>query len=242
MFSKYKNKYFSVLGDSASTFEGCSEPEYAAYYDTAHKLASGVLTRADTWWGQVIDRLGGELLVNNSFSGSTVCWHPAFEIPSYGCSNERTSSLGRDGISPDVIMVYMGMNDWGHGFRVRGDERYDSGINNPTLFLTAYSSMLTKLRINYPNAEIWCFTLPISRCSAEQDFKFPYYFGGRHIGEYCEAIRECAAEDGCRLIDLYHSMDAYDTVDEFHPSADGMNAIAEGVMRELQARLSDNVQ
>ena len=65
----YKNKLFSVLGDSISTLEGYSVPESAVYYDTAHKLTLGVLTPKDTWWGQVIDHLGGKLLINNSFSG-----------------------------------------------------------------------------------------------------------------------------------------------------------------------------
>ena len=72
MKSDYKEKKFSILGDSISTLQGYSEPDYAAFYDTAHKLKSGVLTPSDTWWGIVIERLDGELLVNNSISGSTV--------------------------------------------------------------------------------------------------------------------------------------------------------------------------
>ena len=32
--SDYKNKLFSVLGDSVSTLEGYSVPESAVYYDT----------------------------------------------------------------------------------------------------------------------------------------------------------------------------------------------------------------
>lgn len=47
----YKNKYFSILGDSISTFEHYSEPDYAAYYDVSHKLEADVLTMYDTWWG-----------------------------------------------------------------------------------------------------------------------------------------------------------------------------------------------
>ena len=65
----YKGKRFSVLGDSISTFDGYSEPDYAVFYDITHKLESGVLGPADTWWGRVIEHFGGELLVNNSFSG-----------------------------------------------------------------------------------------------------------------------------------------------------------------------------
>ncbi|MBE6960666.1 MAG: hypothetical protein E7448_08115 [Ruminococcaceae bacterium] len=231
--SEYRVKLFSVLGDSVSTFEGCSEPEYAVYYDISHKLSAGILNTLDTWWGQVIQRLGGKLLVNNSFSGSTVCWHPLYEIQSYGCSDERTSSLGRDGVSPDVIMIYLGTNDWGCGTRVFQDERYDPVADNPALFLPAYRQMLKKLRTNYPNAEIWCFTLSVSQCSAQSDFSFPYCYGGRHISEYCDAIRLCAAEYGCRVIDLYNGSDPYDTLDGFHPTAGGMKTIADAVINEL---------
>lgn len=208
-------------------------PENAVYYDMTHKLSSGVLTIEDTWWGQVIKHLGGELLVNNSFSGSTVCWHPLYEIQSYSCSDERTASLSREGIHPDVIMIYMGTNDWGCGIRVFRDERYDSVDDNPALFFSAYQQMLKKLRTNYPNAEIWCFTLPVSRCSAKPNFVFPYYYGGRNISEYCEAIRLCAREYDCRVIDLYKGSEPYDTLDGFHPTVSGMKTIASAVSNEV---------
>lgn len=229
----YKNKLFSILGDSISTFEGCSIPDYAAFYDTTHKLSANVITVSDTWWGKVINYLGGELLVNNSFSGSTVCWNSLYRIQSYGCSDERTASLGKEGISPDVIMIYMGTNDWGSGIRVFRDERFDPVEDNPARFLSAYNQMLKKLKTNYPNAEIWCFTLPISKCSAKSEFSFPYFYGGRHISEYCDAIKMCAKEYDCRIIDLYSSSEPYDTLDGFHPTANGMETIANAVINEL---------
>ena len=229
----YRKKFFSVLGDSISTLEGYSVPKSAVYYDTAHKVASGVLTPLDTWWGQVIDEFGGELLINNSFSGSTVCWHPSFEIQSYSCSDERTASLDKESILPDVIMIYMGTNDWGNGFRVFCDERCDPVADNLVIFFSAYQQMLKKLKTNYPNAEIWCLTLPISQCSTKKNFAFPYYYGGRNISEYCEAIRLCASEYGCRVIDLYNTADPYDTLDGFHPTASGMKTIASAVVNEV---------
>ena len=105
--NRYKNKYFSILGDSISTFEGVSLPKEGAFYDTFKKLSANVLTVADTWWGQVIDALGGRLLVNNSISGSTVTWHKDYEYQSYGCSDERTRSLHKDGAMPNVIMNHV---------------------------------------------------------------------------------------------------------------------------------------
>lgn len=225
--SNYKGKYFSILGDSISTLEGYSTPEFAAYYDLSRMLSTDIITPSDTWWGQVIDTLGGRLLVNNSFSGSTVSWRPLYEIESYACSDERTSSPGRNGISPDVIMIYMGTNDWGYGTRISGD------VDSTECFLPAYRLMLEKLRANYPAAEIWCFTLPIGECLSKDGYIFPRRIGGRDICEYCDAIRTCAKEYGCRLIDLYSKDEPHDTIDGFHPNKNGMKTLADAVIVAL---------
>ena len=93
--------------------------------------------------------------------------------------------------------------------------------------------MLTKLKRNYPNAEIWCLTLPISRCSTRENFEFPYYYGGRNILEYNEAIRACGAQFNCRIIDLEQNEERFDTMDGFHPNVSGMETIANGVLSQL---------
>lgn len=228
----YKNKYFSILGDSISTFEGISEPKEAIYYDTSRKLASGIVTVSDTWWGQVVESLGGKLLVNNSLSGSTVCWNSLYQVPSYGCSDERTASLGKDGIEPDVIIVFMGTNDWGHGFQVVSS-KHIKDEHHCAIFSNAYQTMLKKLKANYPKAEIWCLSLPISGCSVKESFEFPYYYGGRHISEYCDAIKESAQQYNCRIIDLYNCCEPYDTLDGFHPNANGMITISNAILLEV---------
>lgn len=228
-----EKKRFSVLGDSLSTFEGYSEPAYAVFYDTARKLASGVITYADTWWGRVIDALGGELLVNNSFAGSTVCKRPDYEIPSYACSDERTSALAKDGVLPDVVFVYVGTNDWGRGFRVRKDE--NEWEEDECVFSTAYDRMLKKLRKNYPHAEIYCFTLAVGKISEDTSSVFPYAYGGIHMEEYCDAIRSIAKANGCRLIDLYRYAEPYETVDGAHANASGMKTLADAVLSRIEA-------
>ena len=224
----YQNKYVSILGDSISTFGGYSQPKDAAYYDTACKIATGISTSVDTWWGQVIERLGAQLLINNSWSGSTVCNHESYQVPSYACSNERTSSLSKNGQAPDVIFVFMGVNDWGAGFPIVGD-----GAEKEYAFSFAYQTMLKKLRDNYPKAEIICLTLPVSCCTAAANFQFPYFFAGRHIIEYCNSIRENATQCGCRVIDLYNCAPPYDTIDGIHPNASGMKTLAAAILQAL---------
>ena len=231
MSHKYHNQYFSVMGDSISTLSGYSQPEDAVFYRGMNKLEADVFAPADTWWGQVIELLGAQLLVNDSFSGSMVTKRPDCVYPSYGCSDERTSALHNRHATPDVIMVYLGTNDWGCGAQPL--PKAAEQANDLTVFSVAYTEMLKKLRANYPDAEIWCFTLAVSTYSAHPDFAFPYRYRKRHIAEYCEVIRDCARSQGCRLIDLYEGAEPYDTVDGFHPNRQGMQTLSAAVISEL---------
>lgn len=225
--SKYKGKYFSILGDSISTLAGVSRPYDAAYYEGMRKLETRVYCTKDTWWGIVIDALGGELLVNNSFSGSMVTKRKGCMIESYGCSDARTSDLSENGKSPDVIFAFMGYNDWGCGAEIYGE----NAENDLTVFSTAYETMIRKLRTNYPVAEILCFTLPVSKYEGRDEF--PYFYHGRHIEEYCNAIESVAKTLGCRVIDLYGACEPFDTSDGFHPNAEGMKTVADAVLSLL---------
>lgn len=226
---KYQSKYFSILGDSISTLSGYNPPECAVFYGWDEKRLSGVFTPEDTWWGQVIDALGGKLLVNQSWSGSTVCKHPRYEVDSYGCSDGRTGSLGIGDQGPDVVMILLGLNDFGCGMRPTPAE----GESDLAVFSVAYETMIEKVRRNYPQAEIWCLTLPRSYCSREPDYQPPLYRGGWHISAYCDVIRACAQKAGCRLVDIGFPGAPYDAFDGYHPNADGMKTIASAVLREL---------
>jgi len=224
----YKNKYFSVLGDSISTLEWYSVPSEAAFYAGMRKFESDVFAPEDTWWGQVIHHLGGQLLVNNSISGSMVSKHPRYDFPSYACSDERTSGLHLENTMPDIIMVFAGINDWGMGVRLTPDDETRS--DNISVFSVAYQSMLQKLQKNYPDAEIWCFTLPIAKFPEGEDF--PYCRGGTHIDEYSRIIRDCANRHTCRVIEL-NNAEPYSTFDGFHPNIQGMTNIADTIISQL---------
>jgi len=227
---RYQGKYFSVLGDSISTLAGWNPPDHAVFYNWEHKRPSGVLGPEDTWWGKVIDALGGQLLMNESWSGSLVCKHPRCEIESYGCSDVRTGNLGKDGLAPDVVMVLLGINDWGNGMQVTPR----AGEAELSVFSVAYETMLGKIRRNYPNAEIWCMTFPRSYWSKNENFMVPSCYAGVHIEEYCHAIRRCARKMGCRLVEIDDPEKRYDTIDGFHPTAEGMQTIADAVLRGIE--------
>ena len=201
-------KYFSVMGDSISTLLGYNPDGYAVYYDAVQGRCADIYSPEDTWWGMVIKALGGRLLVNNSFSGSTVCSHPAYEIESYASSDTRTAALHTEGKDPDVVMILMGINDFGLGFSTEQFER-------------EYRSMLEKIRHRYQAAEIWCLTLPKCENERRRDVQ---------MSDFCSAIRRSAEELGCRAFDICSPAKEYITLDGYHPTREGMIAIADEII------------
>lgn len=212
----YKGKYFSILGDSISTFFGLVPKTHYGIGNFSTR-GSGVDTPDDTWWMRVINALGAKLLTNNSYSGSLVAdaYDCGYDTPP-ACSDRRTSKLDDNGVKPDVVMVYMGTNDAGWHIEIDGAE------GDTYCFKSAYKVMLGKIKSNYPNAEIWCFTL----CRPVGD-------GFEYMGEYSEAIRGCANDCNCKVIELYNQPRRYAKCDNLHPNADGMKTIAEVVLSQI---------
>lgn len=219
-------KQFSILGDSISTLEGFNPRGYSVFYQGDACEKTGVREMKDTWWGKVIDFFGGELLVNDAWSGSrvTALTEQGDPFPA-GCSGRRTGSLHIGSVMPDVIIVYMGLNDWASGVALSGD-----GVNT---FQGAYRTMLRKVRQNYPGAEVWCCTLNETYMRSDPAFTFPKAYGGVDISAYNDVIRAVAKEYGSRLLDL-HSVDLpYDAVDGTHPTVEGMDALAVLMIRSV---------
>ena len=165
---------FSIMGDSISTLGGFIPPRWRCHYEGEVSIP-GVDCEGATWWGQVIRHFGGHLVANSSFSGSTV---EGFGFPA-GCSAARAEGLiGIEGEKPQVVLVFMGINDYGWGSarnQVMGNSAsrsanpQDLGGQEPVLltvdnaaiqrFKSAYTTMLDNIRTVAPDAQIWCLTL-----------------------------------------------------------------------------------
>lgn len=105
-----KGKSISILGDSISTYQGYIPSGYACFYPETQNDVKDV---TQTWWMQVLYNTGMRLAVNGSYSASAVCGDSQAEDSSAGCSTRRINELmGADGTVPDVILVYMGANDF----------------------------------------------------------------------------------------------------------------------------------
>lgn len=225
----YSGKFFSVVGDSISTLEGYIPEGYALYYDENNRRAAGVHSPADTWWGQVIDHFGGRLLVNNSWSGSTVSYHAEFTPGSFAQLDSRMSLLGRDGIAPDVVMIYMGVNDWASGTAIFPGE----GVTEEESFDGSYRIMLRKIKKYCPDAEIWCITPAVSTMRGDPSFEFPYFLGGRHLSEYVDTIKRVAREENCAVLDINDNDEIVEAIDGIHPDSEGMKTMSRAIIRRV---------
>lgn len=236
----------SILGDSISTFEGCNPEDFDVFYEGERCDRTGVESAYDTWWHLVIDAIGGDLLVNGSFSGSMVegAGFPA------ASSERRISALSRDGVDPDVVLVFIGINDYGWGGPAnqsagRGravpdvaPEREErtarlAPVGAAEAFRDAYGSMLSRIRTSYPDADVWCCTLCPGRLAGAQAPTFIRRLRGVDVRAYDDAIRLQAFEHGCRVIDFASFGLDYEAADGTHPTKRGMRQLASMAVRSM---------
>lgn len=218
--------YISIVGDSISTFENANPPGYAVYYDPLNQVRLGINNQDDTWWGRVIKESGVHLCINNSYSGSRV----TRDFFPNSCSVERTASLHDDNIKPDLILIYMGCNDFYYCELV--NHRPDS-YDKTKFFHYCYQLMLKRIKANYPDAKIVCGTL-MKSFEVGSDWKFSENRDGTNIEEYNDAIRKAVKEEGVYLADLASFSATYETKDRAHPTFSGHALMAELWMKCLK--------
>ncbi len=228
--SIYQGKKLSILGDSISTFSGSISQGNAAWYPN-----QSIDNVEQTWWKMAVEALGMVLDTNNSCSGSCV----SYERNSRPTGLLRCENLG----DPDVIVVWMGINDFVYAGTSLG--AYDGKAEIPTEtgsmdFRSAYAVMLNKILTAYPTAEVWVCTLPTTDFSAiGTDSVFPKLNkNGNTILEYNTAIKELADAFSVNVIELdkcgitWQNLATF-TDDKLHPNTDGHLKIASKVVRTL---------
>ena len=65
---------FMIFGDSYSTFEGHIPEGYACHYFSTPKNDTDVTRAEETWWHLLKEETDSCLVMNNSWSGSTICY------------------------------------------------------------------------------------------------------------------------------------------------------------------------
>ena len=201
-------KTVSILGDSISTYKNYIPSGYASFYPYPTADVSDVNY---TWWMRTINSLGMKLLKNNSWSGSCVS---AGTGVSAATNDSRLVELTKGTERPDIIFIFMGAND--------------CGSSNVSLssFQTSYQTMLDKIIVMCPEAEIYLMTLPTTGLYKEAD----------RI-KYNAVIKSYAESYNLPLVDLsnLYTTTSYKehVVDSCHPNNKGMIAISNAIIEEL---------
>ncbi len=147
-----------------------------------------------------------EVLVNNSYSGDKVCV--------YGQS--RALQLhNNDGENPDVIAVFLGVNDLANGCTAA-----DFAVN--------YPAMIASIREKYPDAEIYLLSM--------------LFYGGQ-VEAFASTIEAAAETYGCTFVDLRNDAGFTSSnvgsfmADDYgiHPGSQGMEMIANCVVNAMLA-------
>ena len=204
---------YSILGDSYSTYEGCLTPDTNLiwYFRPENKELhrnNDVRQVEQTWWHQVIKGMKGKLELNNSYSGSTVCYtgykdkqgvHQDYSDRAF---ITRSNKLG----NPDVILVCGATNDSWAGAPI-GEYVYGNWTREELYyFRPAMAKLLHDLRANYPTARI----VFILNDGLRQSINESVHTICRHSGIPCLDLKGIDKQQG-------------------HPSVAGMRAFAEQV-------------
>ena len=103
-------KTFTILGDSYSTFEGYIPEGNACWYFTTPHGENDVTNVEQTWWHIFAKQNGYELLLNDSYSGSTIC-NTGYDGADYSDRAFITRMFNVTAGNPDLIIVFGGTND-----------------------------------------------------------------------------------------------------------------------------------
>ena len=108
-----------IMGDSYSTFEGYNPEGYRLYYAPVPRpdTNTDVVKVEHTWWHRLLSQVEAKLILNNSWSGSTICY-----TGYNGDDNSQTCSfiyrlrqLIAEGFFEknkiDTVLVFGGTND-----------------------------------------------------------------------------------------------------------------------------------
>ncbi len=252
----FENKTISILGDSICSFEGVSsgvaaETTNSTIKDNRDYYRPGRtdVNLNDTWWMQACERLGTKILVNNSYSGTTI-FSPFSDNDELGYLSRPYNlhdNTGEDaGTEPDIVVVYMGTNDISyHRSRLGSyaDINYDSLITEsngkfaykkPTTSAEAYAIMLHKIKTTYENAEIYCFTVLPREIEKQSEAHL--------VPSFNESIKNIAEYFDCFVVDLYNecgittdpkTISRYLYDGYVHPNNRGMDAITSAFISSL---------
>ena len=151
-----------IFGDSYSTFKDYVPTGYSIYYSENERPETDVTMVQQTWWHQVVEEADLKLVLNNSWSGSTIGYTG---YNNTDCSKSssfiyRLKQLIESDVFEknqiDTVFVFGGTNDsWSNA--PLGEIKY-SNWEEKDLFsvLPAVCYFLNLLKETLPQAKIYC--------------------------------------------------------------------------------------
>lgn len=275
---KYQGKKLSIMGDSISTYTGISNS--VKYNSTIGSNAvwypgnnSNFMDESYTYWGRLINDLGMELCVNNAWSGSRVYGKSDADFKDNILlratqldNSNGTNNNEADDINPDVIVIYMGINDL-HGDSPRDINLYKAlsaaGADTKAVmeewmtktiatadattsiiagktyknWESAYALAIRAMKEKYPNAEILCMTLVRSN-HAKDVPTAPF-------DHYNTCIKAIANYFGATIVDqeagymLQENCHAYGSdLTALHPNQEGHRLMERIILESMYKKLS----
>ena len=205
-----------ILDDSYSTFKWHIPEGYATYYSKS-SASLGVTSHKKTWWYKLITRTDSNLLLNSSYSGSTLC-HTGYDGADYAEISfaARADALIKSGFFAesrvDTLVILGGLNDYWAG-SPRGEIKYE-GFTEEDLYSVypAFAYILSSVREASPKTRM----IFISEEYLPEDMKADMRAICEHFGADVIEIYGVSKKDG-------------------HPDAKGMEAITAQIIEFLEA-------
>lgn len=209
-----KDKKIVVIGDSITEGVGttCLENAYPS----------------------VLAKMSGATVYNYGISATRYAYQIEEFHVNTECFIERVARIKEE---PDVVLVFGGTNDFGHGDVPFGCDEDRDGYTYVGACHTLYSSLLKK----FPNARIVILT-PLHRLSENSTVKEIRDIPTLPLKAYVDAQRRTAEYYGLPIIDLYSISGLQPAVDEIrekympdglHPSDAGAKRLAEVIYAQL---------
>ena len=210
---KLENTFISIYGDSVSTFEGWLPEGYASYYPIN---PVNVLTVEETWWYSAISKVNARYHSNASYSNTGVVTTGSPEALK-GTEITRIKTLRKDNQNPDVIIIYLGINDCKRSIRAKS-------------FKEGYITMIERMKEEFSGTKIMICTLNACSFSVKECYNLRL--------EYNIVIREVATQYNLPVIELdkviTEENKAMYMANMLHPNRAGMDEISKEVVRVLK--------
>ncbi len=184
-----------ILGDSYSTFEGYIPADCAAWYHPDEDPKTDVHKVSDTWWHQFAESTDANLLLNSSFSGTTICRTGYEGVDSTEkCFIGRLEKLIRDGWfeknKVDTFIIFGGTNDnWANS--PLGECMY-SDWKEQDLFsvFPAFCYLLNRVKNILPESEILFILNTELKPVINENFKIICEKYGVDLVELCDISKQ----------------------------------------------------